>query len=152
MLALSSQLSHAGKTVILDFTESRSTATYLDRLGFFDHLNRTIQVLPIRSRRGLSRQYRGNNDGLIEFRAIDPAQEESEIPLLLERSFCCVRRRQLFSCRDDHFVRVVLQCLGALWCKYTWFCGASVLQGDASHPSGDFGQRSGHSGDARLCD
>ena len=87
LLALSNQLSHAGKTVILDFTESRSTATYLDRLGFFDHLNRTIQVLPIRSRRGLSRQYRGNNDGLIEFRAIDPAQEESEIPLLLERSF-----------------------------------------------------------------
>ena len=32
LLALSNQLAHAGKAVVLDFTESRGTATYLDRL------------------------------------------------------------------------------------------------------------------------
>ena len=118
LLALSNQLSHAGKTVILDFTESRSTATYLDRLGFFDHLNRTIQVLPIRSRRGLSRQYRGNNDGLIEFRAIDPAQEESEIPLLLERSFV--------ACAGDSYSVAVMTILSELYSNVLEHSGAST--------------------------
>ena len=87
LLALSNQLAQAGKTVLLDFTESRSTATYLDRLGFFDHLNAAIQVLPKRALRGRSQEFRGNNDGLIELRSIDPTKEDREVPDLLERSF-----------------------------------------------------------------
>lgn len=87
LLALSNQLAHAGKTVVLDFTESRSTFTYLDRLGFFDHLNDAIQALPKRASRGRSQKFRGNNDGLIELRSIDPTKEDREVPDLLERSF-----------------------------------------------------------------
>lgn len=87
LLALSNQLAHAGKTVVLDFTESRSTYTYLDRLGFFDHLNEAIQALPKRALRGRSQEFRGNNDGLMELRAIDPTKEDREVPDLLERSF-----------------------------------------------------------------
>lgn len=107
LLALSNQLAHAGRTVVLDFAESRSTATYLDRLGFFDHLNDAIQVLPKRPKRGLSKQYRGNNDGLIEFRAIDPAQEESEIPQLLEQSFV--------ACAGDSYSVAVMTILSELY-------------------------------------
>lgn len=87
LLALCNQLSYACKTVTLDFSEEQSTLTYLDRLGFFEHLHASIHVLPKRPSRGRSRQFRGNNDGLIEFRAIDPTQEDSDIPRLLEQSF-----------------------------------------------------------------
>ncbi len=107
LLALCNQLSQAGKTVILDFNEARSTLTYLDRLGFFDHLSAPIHVLPKRPARGRSREFRGNNEGLIEFRAIDPKQEDSEIPKLLEQSF--VR------CAGDSYSVAVMTILSELY-------------------------------------
>lgn len=119
LLALSNQLAHAGKTVVLDFTESQSTATYLDRLGFFDHLNDAIQVLPKRPKRGLSKQYRGNNDGVVEFRAIDPAREEGEIPRLLERSFV--------SCAGQSYSVAVMTILSELYTNVLEHSGASML-------------------------
>lgn len=118
LLALSNQLAHAGKTVVLDFTESQSTATYLDRLGFFDHLNDTIQVLPKRALRGRSRAFRGNNDGVVEFRLIDPAQEESEIPRLLERSFV--------ACAGESYSVAVMTILSELYTNVLEHSGASV--------------------------
>lgn len=107
LLALCNQLSQAGKSVILDFDEARSTLTYLDRLGFFDHLSAPIQVLPKRPVRGRSREFRGNNDGLIEFRAIDPTQEDSEIPKLLEQSFV--------KCAGDSYSVAVMTILSELY-------------------------------------
>jgi hypothetical protein len=119
LLALSNQLAHAGKTLVLDFTESRSTATYLDRLGFFDHLNDAIQVLPKRPKRGLSKQYRGNNDGVVEFRAIDPAREEGEIPRLLERSFV--------SRAGENYSVAVMTILSELYSNVLEHSGANTL-------------------------
>jgi anti-sigma regulatory factor (Ser/Thr protein kinase) len=119
LLALSNQLAHAGKTVVLDFAESRSTATYLDRLGFFDHLSDAIQVLPKQPKRGLSKQYRGNNYGVIEFRAIDPAREEGEIPRLLERSFV--------SCAGENYSVAVMTILSELYSNVLEHSGASTL-------------------------
>lgn len=118
LLALSNQLAHAGKTVVLDFTDSRSTATYLDRLGFFDHLNNAIQVLPQRALRGRSQAFRGNNDGVVEFRSINPAQEESEIPRLLERSFV--------ACADESYSVAVMTILSELYTNVLEHSGASV--------------------------
>lgn len=119
LLALSNQLAHAGKTVVLDFTESRSTYTYLDRLGFFDHLNAVIQVLPERrALRGRSQKFRGNNDGVVEFRAINPAQEEGEIPRLLERSFV--------ACTDESYSVAVMTILSELYTNVLEHSGASV--------------------------
>lgn len=119
LLALSNQLAHAGKAVVLDFTESPRTATYLDRLGFFDHLrNDAIQVLPKRALRGRSQAFRGNNDGVVEFRSIDPAQEESEIPRLLERSFV--------ACAGESYSVAVMTILSELYTNVLEHSGASV--------------------------
>lgn len=87
LLALCNQLDAAGKRVSLDFTECLSTRSYLDRMDFFEVLASNIAVLPKRpnTRRGVL--YQGNNDGVIELRTIDPADPNSEIPRLLERSF-----------------------------------------------------------------
>lgn len=107
LLALSNQLSHAGKTVVLDFNESRSTATYLDRLGFFDHLNTSIEVLPKEALRGRSKEFRGNNHGVVEFQSINPEHEESEIPQQLERSFV--------SCAGESYSVAVMTILSELY-------------------------------------
>jgi hypothetical protein len=87
MLALSNQLVGAGKEVTLNFEASKKTLSYLDRLGFFDLLSDRIVVLPRRPKGTRAKAYRGNNDGVIEFRAIDPGDPDEEIPRLLERSF-----------------------------------------------------------------
>jgi anti-sigma regulatory factor (Ser/Thr protein kinase) len=107
LLALSNQLSQAGKAVTLDFSDAKRTLTYLDRLGFFDHLDSPIHVLPKRPVRGRSREFRGNNDGLIEFRAIDPTLEDGDIPKLLEQSF--VR------CAGDSYSVAVMTILSELY-------------------------------------
>ncbi len=87
LLALSNQLSQAGKSVTLDFNDAQGTLSYLDRLGFFDHLNRKVAVLPKRPKGQLSKKFQGNNDGLIELRAIKLAEEDRQITELLENSF-----------------------------------------------------------------
>lgn len=118
LLALCNQLSLAGITVVLDFGEARSTLTYLDRLGFFDHLCEPILVLPRRPSGKRSREYRGNNDGLIEFRVIDPTQEESEIPELLERSFV--------SCAGDSYSIAAMTILSELYRNVLEHSGATT--------------------------
>lgn len=87
LLALCNQLVAAGLIVTLDFAGSRKTLSYLDRIGFFGVLNEEIEVLPERPIGKLSKTYQGNNDGVIEFRLIDPTAPDEDIPRLLRRSF-----------------------------------------------------------------
>lgn len=89
MLALCNQLVAAGKKVTLDFEDSKTTLAYLDRLGFFDFLSAPIDVIPYRPKGVLAKAYKGNNDGVIEFRSIDPNAPDEEIPRLLKQSFVC---------------------------------------------------------------
>jgi len=87
LLAFCNQLVAAGKSVTLNFEGSKKTVSYLDRVGFFDVLNQAIDVLPGRPNGGLSKTYQGNNDGVIEFRLIDPGAPDTKIPSLLQHSF-----------------------------------------------------------------
>ncbi|NHQ87320.1 ATP-binding protein [Iodobacter sp. HSC-16F04] len=87
LLAFCNQLVSAGKKVTLDFEGPKSALSYLDRIGFFDVLNENIEVLPKRPSGNRSKAYKGNNDGVIEFRMIDPIAPDAEIPKLLQHSF-----------------------------------------------------------------
>lgn len=87
LLAFCNQMVAAGKLVTLNFEGSKKTLSYLDRIGFFDVLDQAIDVLPQRPKSNLSKTYQGNNDGVIEFRLIDPAAPDTEIPSLLRNSF-----------------------------------------------------------------
>ncbi|AHN75823.1 hypothetical protein DA70_16235 [Pandoraea pnomenusa] len=87
LLALCNQLVAADKGVTLNFEGSKKALSYLDRVGFFGVLDSAIEVLPQRPRGDLSKTYQGNNDGVIEFRLIDPAEPDEEIPRLLRHSF-----------------------------------------------------------------
>jgi hypothetical protein len=87
LLALSNQLLSAGKNVSLDFHMCKPTLHYLNRIGFFDHLREPINVLPSRPSSSTAAAYVGNNDGVVELRAIDPQNPDQDIPGLLQNSF-----------------------------------------------------------------
>lgn len=104
LLAMCNQLNAAGKKVSLDFTECGNTASYLDRMDFFEVLASDITVLPRRPRARRGALYMGNNDGVIELRAIHPEDPNNEIPRLLERSFV--------SCVDESYSTLALTVIG----------------------------------------
>lgn len=87
LMALSNQLDFYGKKVTLDFTDSLSTLTYLNRAGFFEHLSENVSVLPQRPITSTAIVYKGNSENLVEFGAIDPRKQDVELPKQLKASF-----------------------------------------------------------------
>jgi hypothetical protein len=87
LLAICNQLADAGRHVTLDFSESRPTLTYLNRIGFLDLLRHDIRILPKRPRLSSAHIYEGNNDAVVELRSIDHLNPDDEIPELLRKSF-----------------------------------------------------------------
>jgi len=107
LLALCNQLVAAGKNVSVDFSDCKQTLNYLDRIGFFDHLSDTIEVLPKRPIGSKATVYEGNNDGVVELRAIDPLAPNQEIPTLLQNSFV--------SCAGDQYSAAAFTVLSELF-------------------------------------
>lgn len=87
LLAISNQLGAFGKVVSLDFSTSRSTLTYLNRIGFIDLLRHDVRILPKRPRISAAAAYEGNNLAVVELRAIDHLHPDDDIPSLLRQSF-----------------------------------------------------------------
>jgi hypothetical protein len=87
LMALSNQLIRSGKSVILDFSDSSSTRTYLTRMGFYVHLDDRVEVLPKRPSVAAATRYKGNNSNLVEFASIDPAVRDEHLPDQLRNSF-----------------------------------------------------------------
>lgn len=79
LLALINQLVHRGKQVTVDFTDAGGTLTYLNRAGFFDLLHQAVTVLPKRPAGSAAKRYKGQSDTLVEFGAVDPATDNSDL-------------------------------------------------------------------------
>lgn len=75
LLALCNQLILDRKRVILDFSDNKQALTYLDRLGFLEHLSPKIEMLPQRPKSSRAKVYRGNSKALVEFGVIDPSDD-----------------------------------------------------------------------------
>lgn len=118
LLALSNQLATAGKMVSLDFTTSRSTLSYLNRIGFFDLLRNDVRILPKRPRTSSAAAYEGNNDGVVELRAIDHLTPDDEIPGLLGKSFV--------SCAGDQYNVAAHTVISELFGNVTEHSGATA--------------------------
>ena len=65
-------MSHVGKAVTIDFNDCASTLRYFDRIGFIDHLDRRVTVLPKRPPVSGAEIYKGNSQAVVEFGAVDP--------------------------------------------------------------------------------
>jgi hypothetical protein len=72
LLSLVNQLTSTTRRVRLDFEEGESgTMGYLNRMGFFDHLADTIEVLPFRPSYSAAERHRGGNAALVEIARIN---------------------------------------------------------------------------------
>lgn len=87
LLAFSNQLESLEKSVTLDFSSCKGALRYLDRAGFLEHLHSSINVLPKRPVGSKAKEFKGNNDGLVELKAINPISPVQNIPELLKNSF-----------------------------------------------------------------
>lgn len=87
ILALANQIAKQGKLVSADFTNCKSTFTYLDRSGFLDMLDLRVKVFPERPGESAAGRYRGNSDNLEEFGEIDPFSENDELKERLASKF-----------------------------------------------------------------
>ncbi len=86
LLALCNQLVHQGVEVSIDFSACKTTLSYFNRLGFFDHLAGSVGVLPKRPRSSGAEIHRGKNDGVVELASIDHKQPDKNIPERLKNS------------------------------------------------------------------
>ncbi|TDV59908.1 hypothetical protein [Pseudomonas sp. LP_7_YM] len=88
-------INNAGKVSIKRFNACKQTLSYFNRLGFFDHLDGQVNVLPDRPRWSAAKVHHGNNDGVVELAAIDHLLPDESIPKRLETSFV--------NCAGDQF-------------------------------------------------
>lgn len=86
-LALCNQLVLIGKVVNVDFSATTSTLHYLDRCGFCDRLDASVNVLPERPAESKAKAYKGNSENLREFGEIDPQNIDSKVVEELQKSF-----------------------------------------------------------------
>ncbi len=79
LLALCNQLILDSKRVTLDFSDDYQALTYLDRLGFLEHLSPKIEMLPQRPQSSRAKTYRGKSKALVELGAIDPSDDNKAL-------------------------------------------------------------------------
>jgi hypothetical protein len=84
LLSLANQLTSTTRRVRLQFEEGEAgTMGYLNRMGFFDHLDDTAEVLPSRPAFSAATIHRGGNSGLVEIARINKDCRDDELPTRL---------------------------------------------------------------------
>ena len=78
-LALCNQLAYANRSVTIDFSDCKSTLGYFDRIGFIDHLDKKVEVLPKKPTGSRASKYRGNSTAVVEFGSVDPSTEDKQL-------------------------------------------------------------------------
>jgi hypothetical protein len=77
LLALCNQLAFSNKAVTIDFSSSGNLKHYLNRAGFFDHLDERIAVLPERPANSTATSYKGKSENLVELGIVTPHEDEA---------------------------------------------------------------------------
>lgn len=81
LLSLANQLCLSDKKVCFLFQQGiDSTMGYLNRLGFFDHLDGSVDVLPERPKVSLASIHRGTNNDLMEIVCINRGKRDHSVP------------------------------------------------------------------------
>lgn len=81
ILSLANQLNLTMRRVRLEFSDGHlGTMGYLNRMGFFDHLAKEIEVSPSRPEVSGADAYRGNNAGVVEIARINPQLRDRDLP------------------------------------------------------------------------
>ena len=80
LLSLINQLDHCSRHVRLEFEEGEfGTMGYLNRMGFFDHLSKNAEVLPVWPAVSGAATYGGTNIRLVEIARISPRERDNSL-------------------------------------------------------------------------
>lgn len=80
-LSLINQLSAEGMKITIDFqSEDSEVMGYFNRMGFFDHLDSSIIILPAKPLFSGAQLYNKNNKGLVEIARINPQEYDEDLP------------------------------------------------------------------------
>lgn len=80
-LSLVNQLSAARKSITIDFQDEDSVVMgYFNRMGFFDHLDSRVAILPAKPIFSGAQMYSKSNKGLVEIACINPLAYDDELP------------------------------------------------------------------------
>jgi len=85
LLALCNQLAFANKTVTVDFNNNSKLKHYLNRAGFFDHLDGRVSVLPQRPANSTAESHKGKSENLVELGIVTPQEDEAAKDELVKR-------------------------------------------------------------------
>lgn len=84
LLSLANQLVATTRRVHMDFHEGEpGTMGYLNRMGFFDHLDPAVEVLPARPIHSGAKLHRGGNGLLVEIAKINKDARDHDLPTRL---------------------------------------------------------------------
>jgi hypothetical protein len=86
-LSLCNQLALKGKGVTIDFSACIDSFTYLDRMGFLEHLHEDIIIKPERPTESRADKYKGKSNALVEFDIIVPQELNNDIVTKLTNIF-----------------------------------------------------------------
>lgn len=112
LLSLVNQLAFSTRRVRLNFEEDEAgTMGYLNRMGFFDHLNSKVVIYPERPAYSGAVIHRGGNSMLEIARISKDFRDVDLPPQSLRQPF---RRRRTAGCRLDNFCRAYRQHLLAI--------------------------------------
>lgn len=80
-LSLINQLSAEGMKITIDFqSEDSEVMGYFNRMGFFDHLDPSVTILPAKPLFSGAQLYSGYNKGLVEIARINPLDYDEQLP------------------------------------------------------------------------
>lgn len=96
ILSLANYLASIGQTVQLVFEDGLTgTMGYLNRLGFFDLLSRSIDTTPTRPTMSAAKVYAGTNIAVVELAQISPARRDKSLPDRLSDSLVTAQSANL---------------------------------------------------------
>lgn len=78
-LALCNQLANINRLVTIDFSDCKATLGYFDRIGFLNHLDSRVTVIPDRPKVSRASIYKGNSTAVVEFGGVDPEEEDKDL-------------------------------------------------------------------------
>jgi len=133
VLALANQLRRSAKFVTLDFSEAERTRTYLNRAGFFEHLDDKVQVLPERPKSSVTRFHRGRSDTLFEFEAIVPNTENEGLLEQLVNKFVHLTSNRYEVAAVTVFGELIDNVIEHSQARYTAFAGLQRYGGKRKH-------------------
>lgn len=84
-LAVCNQLASDKKNVTIDFSDNGNLKHYLNRAGFFDHLDEDVVVLPNRPTRSTAESLKGQSETLVELGIVTPHEDEAAKDELVKR-------------------------------------------------------------------